>query len=168
MIYDSGLSHISAAAGSKRERAIMSASHALYLSRSLYCLTFFALLFPFLSLSLLFLLFTHLKYLSFLIAVSCSENGCLTISSLWFNLFVSLLFSFTSFFYLLVPPLRRWLCMRTESGLWACHVAIHPFSLWLSSLFHLPFAASSSIAHLSFFLHESFFSFQDENWIQSV
>lgn len=36
-------------------------------------------------------------------------------------------------------------------------------SLQLSSLFHLPFAASLSITHLSFFTHDSFFSFQDEN-----
>lgn len=74
----------------------------LFIYLYLYCLTFFALFFPFLSLSLLFCCCcSHFWSISpFLFSLRCSGNVCLTISSLWFNLFVSL---FLFFLLLLLP-----------------------------------------------------------------
>lgn len=164
MIYDLGLSHISAAASREREMEIMSASPALYLS---LLLNLFALSFPSFITSFFVV---HISEVSLLLFPwgALKMGVSLFLCSGLIYLFLCCCCCFFFFYFLLLSPrpaLRRWLRIRMQTHLGVCHVAIHPLSLQLSSLFHLPFAASSSIAHLCFFLmtHSSLSSTRTES-----
>lgn len=169
MIYDLGLSHISAAASRERGERWRSWVHRL-LFIYLYCLTFLPS--PFLSsLYHFFFCCSHFWSISPSFSLRCSENGCLTISLLWVNLFVSLLLLF---FLLLLPsfisssrttPLAAYKDADSSRSVSCRYPSPLP-----AALFSFSFTFCSFFIYRSplFFPHDSFVSFQHENWIRNV